>query len=371
MRELVMLEIRPSSALESQSGIQLKWPRIFGAAEGPRRAGGVAVVCMHPSSNFMNHPLMTPLAERGIFFLGLNSRFVNNDSILIMEHVLADLGAGVRHLRAQGFSRVVLLGWSGGAALTAFYQSQASKLTAHTTPAGDPTGLCPADLPPADAIALVAAHPGRSRLILDWIDPSLTDERDCMSVDPALDMYDSRNGPPYSADFLAHYREAQRARRARIEKGVFDRLSTLRAVRNGPRDEAFVIHRTHADPRFLDLSIDANDRSAGGLWGNPLAANLASNSIGRYTSLTAFASQWSSRSAADGPTHLARTDVPVLYLDLTADAAAFTSTRRLWLESAGTRASVCEIRGADHYLVSPPTAAADAADAIASWTAKL
>ncbi len=139
---------------------------------------------MHPTSNFMGHYLIGPLAERGICCMGLNSRYVGNDTVLLMERAIQDLGAGVQYLRAAGYEKVVLVGNSGGAALASFYQAQAEKLTATHLPDGDPTHLHPGDLPPVDGIALCAAHLGRSRLMRDWIDPSVTDEHDPLSVEP-------------------------------------------------------------------------------------------------------------------------------------------------------------------------------------------
>lgn len=369
-RKLAVLDVKPGSASESQSGIQLQWPRIFGAYEEPDRRSGIAVVAMHPSTNFMNHPLMRPLSQRGICFLGLNSRYINNDSVLLMERVIQDLGAGVAFLRKQGYRKVYLLGWSGGAALSAFYQSQATKLTALKTPAGDNTGLCPEDLPRADGIILCAAHPGRQHLFLDWLDPSVTDERDPIRIDASLDMYALGRKIPFDQEFLAKYRTAQIARRDRIEAWVVNRLAMLRSIARGPTDEAFVIHRTHADPRFLDMTLDANGRTAAGLWGDPRASNLAANAIGRYTSLTAFLSQWSTRSQADGLANIACTDVPILFLDFTADAAAYPSTRERWLSHTGSRAELISVEGADHYLRAPGVLDFTA-DQIVRWMGRL
>ena len=55
------------------------------------------------------------------------------------------------------------------------------------------------DLPPADLFVFVAAHPGRPEVLTDWMDPSVIDESDLTSVDPALDPFDPDNGPPYDA----------------------------------------------------------------------------------------------------------------------------------------------------------------------------
>ncbi len=91
----------------------------------------------------------------------------------------------------------------------AFYQAQAEKLNIEHLPDGDAAGLSPQDLLPVQGLALCAAHEGRSTLMRNWIDPSLTDEHDGLSCDPALDMYDPRNGPPYGHAFLERFRNAQ------------------------------------------------------------------------------------------------------------------------------------------------------------------
>lgn len=349
-------------------------PRIFGAYEEPESGSrDLAAIVMHPTSNFMGHYLISPLAERGICCLGLNSRYAGNDNVLIMERVIQDLGAGVGFLRQRGYRKIFLVGNSGGAALSAFYQAQAEQLTITRTAAGDPIDLSPADLPPVDGIVLSAAHPGRARVLEEWLDPAVIDERDPDATDPLLDLYHPEGPkPPFEAAFVEAFRTAQRARRDRIEAWVQTRLEALRARGDGAAaDEAFVIYRTHADPRFIDLALDPNDRSPGSIWGNPQAVNRAANAVGRYTTLTAFMSQWSSRSQADGPDNLARTTVPILFLDHTADASAFPSTRARWLGAAGDRAQAVEIKGGDHYLRGRPDLISFSADEIARWAGSL
>jgi pimeloyl-ACP methyl ester carboxylesterase len=367
---LVAIDVKPGARMESQSGLQMLRPRIYGACREPDGGGTgrrVAAIVMHPTSNFMGHYLMQPLAERGICCLGLNSRYMGNDAVLLMERVIQDLGAGVRYLRDLGYERVVLVGNSGGAALSSFYQAQAENLTLTTLVDGDPIALVPDDLPPVDGIALCGAHEGRSRLLLRWLDPSVIDEGDPLSADPALDMYDASNPAPCSPEFLSRFAAGQAARRDRIEGWVWGRLRQLRATQGAPRDQAFVIHRTHADPRCVDLGLDANDRAPGSVWGDARAVNYAANSMGRYTSLTAFLSQWSSQSRADGPTNLARTSVPALLLTYTADQSTFPSTRDAWLEAGGGRIRNVDIKGGNHYLAGQPALVREAADSIAGW----
>ncbi len=371
--ELAVIDVQPGAALESQSGLQMLRPRIYGAW---RRAAGrprAAAIVMHPTSNFMGHYLIAPLARRGVACMGLNSRYAGNDTLLLMERVIQDLGAGVQFLRAQGYEKVVLVGNSGGASLSAFYQAQAERLTIERMVDGDPANLSPGDLPPVEGLALCAAHEGRSTLMRNWIDPSLVDEGDVLSADPALDMYDARNGPPYDHAFLERFRGAQQARYERIDAWVGERLRRLRSetAPGSPRDEVFVVHRTHADPRFLDLSIDANDRAVGSVWGagaaGARAVNYAASQMGRITSLTGWLSQWSPQSRADGPANLARTSVPVLLCTYTADQSTFPSTREAWLRAGGDRIRNVDIRGGNHYLSGQPELVEQAADAMAGW----
>lgn len=370
--KLAVIDVKPGAAMESQSGLQMLRPRIYGAYAEPAQVHSrrVAAIVMHPTSNFMGHYLIQPLAERGICCMGLNSRYMGNDAVLLMERVIQDLGAGVKFMRSLGYERVVLIGNSGGAALASFYQAQAEHFTADTLVDGDPSHLSVEDLPPADGIVLCAAHEGRSKLLLQWIDPSVTDEHDPLAADPALDMYAKANAPPYGREFLTRFQAAQRARRDRIEDWVWTRLRELRSTPGSVRDQAFIVYRTHADPRCLDLSIDANDRAAGSVWGDARAVNYAANAMGRYTSLMAFLSQWSSVSRADGPSNLARTSVPVLLLTYTADQSTFPSTRAAWMQAAAARIHDVDIRGGNHYLAGQPRQVEEAADAAASWIAQ-
>lgn len=375
--QLAVIDVKPGAAMESQSGLQLLRPRIYGAWMQPPGPKKVAAIVMHPTSNFMGHYLIEPLAARGVACMGLNSRYVGNDTLLLMERVIQDLGAGVQFLRAQGYGKVVLIGNSGGASLSAFYQAQAENLTIDRMPDGDPAALSPQDLPPVDGLALCAAHEGRSTLMRNWIDPSVTDEQDPLSVDPAVDMYDPGRAIPFEASFLERFKAAQAQRLARIDNWVHERLALLRGqtAPGSPRDQTFIIHRTHADPRCLDLSIDPNDRPVGSVWGagaaGARAVNYAASQMGRITSLTAFLSQWSPSSRADGPSNLAKTHVPVLLMTYTADSSTFPSTRDAWLRAGGARIRNVDVKGGNHYLAGQPALITQVADEMAAWMLQL
>ena len=366
--ETVVIDVQPGAAQESQSGLQAMRPRIWGALARPDTPTRTACIVIHPTSNFMGHYLLEPLAKRGVACLGLNTRYMGNDSVLLLERAIQDLGAGVKWLRAQGFERIVLIGNSGGGALVSLYQAQAEHLTITHAPSGDPVHLHPDDLPPADGIALCAAHLGRSRLLRMWADPAVIDETDPVATDPALDMFDPANGPPYAPAFMERFRAAQLARVQRLEDWCKARLRQLRAIPDGPRDMAFVVHRTLADPRTLDPSLDPNDRAPGTtVWGPPKQQNFAANSMGRYTSLSAFLSQWAPCSQGDGPTNLARTSVPVLLMEHTGDSSVFPSDNEEWAAAATGRVTRQRLEKGTHYLAGQPHLVVQLADGIAAF----
>jgi pimeloyl-ACP methyl ester carboxylesterase len=151
---------------------------------------------------------------------------------------------------------------------------------------------------------------------------------------------------------------------------VDQRLATLRAAYGAgspAADQVFTVHRTHADPRCLDLSLDANDRALGSVWGDPKTVNASAYAMGRVSSLTGFLSQWSSRSQADGPRNLAACTHPVLLLNYTADQSTFPSTRDAWLAAASGRVTSVDIRGGNHYLAGQPALVEQVADRIAQF----
>ncbi|MBA3478854.1 MAG: alpha/beta hydrolase [Lautropia sp.] len=372
--QLLRIDVRSAGSMESQSGLQMLRPRIFGAlleAPGVDRAGSIAAIVIHPTSNFHGHYLLEPLAARGVSCMGLNTRYVNNDSTLLMERVIQDLGAGIQQLRAIGYRKVMLIGNSGGAALVSFYQAQAEQLTLTHLAHGAPFSLSGSDLPPVEGIALAAAHAGRARLMREWIDPAVIDENDPMLSDPELDLYAPARPLPLDRAFLARFRAAQRARYERLEAWVTDRLGLLKRTGGPQVDQPFVLHRTHAEPRCVDIRLDANERKPGSVWGDPRTVNLAANSMGRFNTLTSFMSQWSSRSQADGPDNLARTSVPVLHLTYRADQSVFPSTVRLWLDAAAGRIRNVDIQGGDHYLIGRPDLVDRVADEVAAFAGTL
>jgi pimeloyl-ACP methyl ester carboxylesterase len=335
-----------------------------GALYSPAERGGTALVLMHPAVGFHHHYALIPLAARGFTVLGLDSRFTGNEGPLIMEQVLLDLAAGIRHLRQLGHDRVVLVGNSGGGALAAFYQAQAERPTVSAPPAGGPPDLTAADLPPADALVVLNAHRGRAQVLTAWLDPAIADESDPLVRDPELDLFEPRWGPPYRPQFVCRYRAAQEARNRRITRWVQQRRAA------GASDEAFVVHGTAADPRFLDLSLDPSDRAAGTYRGPDVrAANLAATGLGRWSTLSSWLSQWAldTTNAAAEP-NLAACSVPALFLQGTADQGIFPSdTEALFAACGGSDRELHWIAGGTHYFDGQPALQAVVFDRIAAW----
>ncbi|MBO6693456.1 MAG: alpha/beta hydrolase, partial [Parvibaculum sp.] len=120
------------------------------------------LIFMHPTGTMNLLPMPNALAAAGIPCLTCGSRYPHNDSALIMEKVLLDLGHYVAYAKEKlGYEKVVMAGWSGGGSLSMFYQAQAEKPTITATPWGDPVDVAGAGLIPADAVLQLAAHVSR------------------------------------------------------------------------------------------------------------------------------------------------------------------------------------------------------------------
>jgi hypothetical protein len=251
---------------------------------------------------------------------------------------------------------VVLAGWSGGGSLSLFYQQQATNPTVITTPAGDPPDLTAADLPPADAMLLLAAHPSRHQVLTDCIDAAVLDETDPTKREATLDLYDPSNPPPYSEAFLTGYRAAQAARVRRITATVKDRLAHLKAS-GRPNDEfAFVVHGTLADPRALDPAVDPNDREPGtSFLGDPRIVNNGPVGLARFCTLRSWLSQWSIDDAnADGPRCAEDLTVPTLVIENSADNICTPGyARSIYDAVASTDKTTHTVVGANHYYIGP------------------
>lgn len=311
--------------------------------------GAQTVVCLaHPRQDVTHHPLVAELLARGAAVWTQGTRSVNNDLALVHEQALLDLAAGLSFLRQLGIGPLVTLGHSGGGALFAFYHEQAGlaperRLT--STPAGRATGLAEADLPVPDGAVFMAPHPGQGLLLSRLIDPSVTDERDPLSVDEDLNPFSPRNGfadPPassaYSTEFVSRYREAQQQRIARIDAMAFERVEEAHQARTRHRrtgkvedrrqalaPRVLTVYRTDADLRNVDLNLDPNDRPYGSLFGRrPDLTNYGLIGFGRFVTPEAWLSTWSATTSNAGFTRAAPgVTAPALLIELSGDQACF------------------------------------------------
>jgi alpha-beta hydrolase superfamily lysophospholipase len=305
----------------------------------------VGVVVIHPRVDFTQHYAIPRLIDAGFGVLAANTRHAGNDTMAEHEEMVLDVGACVHHLlERRRVDKVVLLGNCGGASLCAFYQAQARcapKDRLARSPAGGPTYFEGASLVPAHGIAYLAPHRGQGKVMLAALDPSVTDEREPLAVDPALDMYDPANGfrePPawseYGDEFLGRYRAAQVARVERLDAQArehlarhteataassapgFDATSAAgrATLRRRAHEPVMVVYRTMANPAFVDRRIDPSGRDYGSLLSErPDLMNYAALGLARTCTPRAWLSTWSGLSSnADLVANVARIAEPTL-----------------------------------------------------------
>jgi len=331
------------------------------------------VVFMHPTGGGSYLPMLNSLAKQNIDTVWCDSRYRGTDSALIMEKVLIDLGNCIRSLKVDhGYEKIVLGGWSGGGSLSLFYQSEAENPSITETPAGDPVNLIDEKFIPADAIMLIAAHESRHRTFTEWIDGSVVDELEPELRNTELDIYSQENSnqPPYSSDFIETYRKAQIERNRRITAWVQENLSNFKKRNEENRELGFVVHRTMADPKWLDPTIDPNGRKSNWCFlGDPKVVNNSPIGLARYCSLRSWMSQWSyDHAKGDGINCAQGISVPTLVIGNTADDGITPShTNNLFKAIGNEKKKLVWIQDANHYYFGQPEKAKESAETCHEW----
>ena len=337
------------------------------------KASKSLVVFMHPATTLQLLPMPRALAAQGVHVLCAASRYVKNDTPLIMEKVVLDLGAYIRHAKEKwGYEKIIICGWSGGGSLSLFYQSQAENPTVTHTPAGDPVDIKGAKLIPADAMTFQAAHISRAEMLVECIDPSVKNELDPDDRIVEFDIYNPKNPnqPPYSADYIRAYRAAQLARMRRITATAKELLETLKKRGGAEMERGFITHRTIADLRFMDPAVDPNDRKPRWCWvGNPETANTGPVGLARFSMLRSWLSQWSiDDTRAHGVKSAANITVPFLAIENTADdAVPQPHTGKIHAAAASKDKTMKAIKGATHYYQGQPELLKQAVEINLGW----
>jgi pimeloyl-ACP methyl ester carboxylesterase len=335
------------------------------------------VVCvMHPREFMACHYIIPDIVEAGYAAWSQSPRSVGNDLRLEHELALHDVATGLDYLRSVGFRRIVLLGNSGGAGLYAFYAQQSALPGARRvarTPGGRPTQLNELDMPAVDGLVFVGPHPGQGALLLNCIDPSVTDEDDPMSVDPMLDPlspangYAGKDGTRYNQEFIDRYRTAQRERVARIDVRARSLIERRQAARQrvkqagqsaSAEDRRLAAHtpiiniwRTDGDLRCFDLSLDPSERKFGSLWGpDPYASNFGAVGFARQCTPESWLSTWSALSSnASLAVTAPAISQPVLVVEYTGDQACFPNDVQRIVEAIASRDKRHERVRGDHH----------------------
>jgi pimeloyl-ACP methyl ester carboxylesterase len=319
-----------------------------------------AVILSHPRGDFSVHYAAPLLAAAGYAVLGFGTRYMNNDTDCLHEACTIDVETVYNEMKRRGAEAVVLLGNSGGGSLMALAHAE--------------RGI-------GDGWVGMAAHPGEGVFMLQVIDPSVVDESDPFSTVPELDMYNPDNGwrpwpEPcvYDKEWLKRYRAAQVERVARIDAIAkasiaesIDAGSRLRGVDNQTQTvqwrelrrravftKYMVIYRTLADPAYLDLSIDPDERPMGSLFAfpDPFDANYGRGGLGRSMTARGWLSTWSGLSShAKLADTMPKVKVPTLLIHPTADTEIRIWQAKEIVDNSGAAdKTYIEMKGAPHYL---------------------
>ena len=357
------------------------------------------VMVMHPREFLPTHYLVPEILSGGAAVWVQAPRSVGNDIRLEHETSLLDVAAGAQLLRDEGYSDIVALGNSGGAGLYSFYVQQSNTDPTQRiakTPGGKPTRLMEIELPAIDGVIFVSPHPGQGKLLQSCIDPSVTDEKDPLSIDESLFPFSPKNGfvkPPqsstYSPDFVERYRQAQKARVERIDawarQAITVRMEAKKRLKSAfdandilvsSHTPIVTVWRTDADLRCFDLSLEPSDRKYGSLWGgNPFISNLGSVGFARVCTADSWLSTWSglSSNAALSKTAPAITQ-PSLMIQYTGDNSIFSGDADEIFQSIGAaKKERVKISGNHHgqaVLEGAPHGRIEAGATIRRWLAE-
>ena len=207
---------------------------IAGLYQGSGANASTAVFLIHETSNFINATPCLQLVQRGFTALCAKSQF-SQSAQTDWNQITLDVGYGVSYLRSlPGVQHVVLVGWSGGGAIMAYYQNVAENGIAACQAARrlDPCSNQLAGLPRADGVVMLDSIPGLAFSNMSAWDAS-TVKADGLTAhrNPSLYLFNPANGyntnqntsSSYSHEFIDRYTHAQAEREADLV-GMAQRL---------------------------------------------------------------------------------------------------------------------------------------------------
>jgi pimeloyl-ACP methyl ester carboxylesterase len=208
-------------------------------------------------------------------------------------------------------------------------------------------------------------------------------------------MYNPDNGwrpwpehSSYDPAWVAKYRAAQRDRVARIDavakQSIADSETAGRQLSEIHKDtnletwrdlrarrvfaKYLTIYRTLADPAYLDLSIDPDDRPMGSLFAfpDPFEANYGRGGLARTMTARGWLSTWSGLSShAKLADTMPKVTVPTLLVHPTGDTEIRVWQAKEIVDAAGADdVTYLEMKGAPHYLEGHRV---EAMAAVAEW----
>ncbi|MEM6959650.1 MAG: alpha/beta fold hydrolase [Myxococcota bacterium] len=250
-----------------------------------------------------------------------------------------DVAAAIHAHRKPG-QRVILAGHSGGAPLMALVQTLYRA---------------------GDALALLAAHPSRADILRAWIDGAVRSDG---SREPELDVY--ATATPFGRTWVERYRLAQLER--------IEHLAGLasRALAEGDPERRLDAPHQFADPRFVDFTLDENERSSSAFKTPPATLNGEKAFMADGTTARAFFEQWYEPTS---PANLIRllplVRVPVLHVVFGADHLVFPSQSERIAAALPEGAERAHLSGAPHNPRPLPDKCEELARLLLSWSRRV
>jgi hypothetical protein len=270
----------PWAAEAQNAQVELLGNMIAGLYAGSGSNAHTAIFMIHETDDFISNTACSQLNSRGFTALCAKSQYTSDGEVM-WDQLALDVGKGVAFLRTvPGVTRVVLVGWSGGGAISAYYQNVAENGVAacQGTTSLDPcTDVNLAGLPAADGVVLLDSIPGLAFADLTAWDPSVQPDGLSKFQNPALYLFNPANGwnsnlevsSTYSQGFIDRYTQAQADREAFLV-GVAQQLQKQIADGNA------------AFTNDLPFPVGGHDKA--NIFSTD--SNLLSHTQGQYTLLT-------------------------------------------------------------------------------------